>query len=136
MMYKIFLLVFLACIPISTYAEMVVIVNKNNKISNIELSNLQDIYMGRLRAFKDGNLALPIDQAKLRADFYQKLTQRPIEQINAYWARIMFSGEASPPRIELDDASVISIVKANSGAIGYISIENTNKEVKVLLKIK
>lgn len=117
-------------------AELVVIANANNKLKNIDLSNLQDIFMGRKRAFEDGSIALPIDQAKSRADFYLKLTNRPIEQINAYWARIMFSGEASPPKIMPDDASVISTVKENPGAIGYVSKENLNKEVKALLILK
>jgi hypothetical protein len=92
--------------------------------------------MGRKRAFDDGSIALPIDQAKLRTDFYLKLTNRPIEQINAYWARIMFSGEASPPRILPDDESVISTIKENPGAIGYISKTIENKGVKTLLILK
>ncbi len=133
---KIILLLFMVVASFSASAEPVVIANVNNKLKEIDVSNLQDIYMGRVRSFKDGSMALPIDQAKLRADFYQKLTQRPIEQINAYWARIMFSGEASPPRIMPDDVSVIRIVKENSGAIGYISAESVNKEVKILLRFK
>lgn len=135
-MNKILLLLFIVLIPATAQADLVVIVNANSKLNKIELSNLQDIYMGRMRAFGDGSMALPIDQAKLRAEFYEKLTKRPIEQINAYWARIMFSGEASPPRIMPDDASVISTVKENTGAIGYVSEESVNKEVKTLLILK
>ncbi len=126
----------MALIPVSALADLVVIVNANNKLKTIELTNLQDIYMGRMRAFKDGSMALPIDQAKLRADFYKKITQRPIEQINAYWARIMFSGEASPPRIMPDDTAVVETVKENSGAIGYILKESAYKGVKTLLILK
>lgn len=133
---KILLLLMIILAPATAIAELVVIANTNNKLKSIEPSSLQDIYMGRKRAFEDGSMALPIDQAKLRTDFYLKLTNRPIEQINAYWARIMFSGEASPPRIMPDDASVISTVKENSGAIGYVSKESVTKEVKTLLIMK
>ncbi len=135
-MNKILLLLMIILAPATATAELVVIANANNKLKSIEASSLQDIYMGRKRAFEDGSMALPIDQAKLRTDFYLKLTNRPIEQINAYWARIMFSGEASPPRIMPDDASVISTVKENTGAIGYVSEESVNKEVKILLILK
>jgi ABC-type phosphate transport system substrate-binding protein len=135
-MRTILLLLFIAILPASALAEIVIIVNANNKLKKIELSNLQDIYMGKMQAFADESMALPIDQAKLRVEFYEKLTQRPIEQINAYWARIMFSGEASPPRIMSDDASVISTVKENPGAIGYVSKESVSKGVKTLLILK
>lgn len=128
-MNKIALLLMLS-VQANALAEIVVIVNKANKIQKIDISGLQDIYMGRKHAFDDGSMALPIDQAKLRSEFYEKLTNRPIAQINAYWARIMFSGEASPPRIMPDDTSVINIVKENPGAIGYILKDNRSKAVK------
>lgn len=117
-------------------AEIIVVVNQKNKVKMLEVAELQDIYMGRKHAFSDGSMALPIDQVDIRADFYLKLTNRPIEQVNAYWARIMFSGQASPPRILPDDSSVIRIVKDNPGAIGYISKESNNKDVRTLLILK
>ncbi len=135
-MNKMLILLTILLVPVIATAELVVIANANNKLKFIEPSSLQDIYMGRKRAFEDGSMALPIDQAKLRTDFYLKLTNRPIEQINAYWARIMFSGEASPPRILPDDESVINTIKENPGAIGYISKESENKGVKTLLILK
>lgn len=131
-MNKLFLSILLILIPAFSPAEVVVIVNANSKLVKMDNSTLQDIYMGRKHTFEDGSMALPIDQAKLRAEFYPQLTNRPIEQINAYWARIMFSGEASPPRIFPDDASVISAVKENAGAIGYVSKESVVKGVKIL----
>lgn len=117
-------------------AEIIVVVNQKNKVKALDAVELQDIYMGRKHAFSDGSMALPIDQADMRADFYLKLTNRPIEQVNAYWARIMFSGQASPPRILPDDSSVIRIVKDNPGAIGYISKDSSNKDVRTLLILK
>lgn len=134
-MRKLFIFLILI-IPVAAKSDLVVIVNLHNKLTEIEPAVLQDIYMGRLRAFKDGSLALPIDQAKSRAEFYEKLTKRPIEQINAYWARIIFSGEASPPRIMPDDASVVMTVKENPGAIGYVSPESLSNDVKKILILK
>ena len=135
-MSKLLLLLLIMLATATASAELVVIANDHNKLKAIEPSQLQDLYLGRKRTFEDGNIALPIDQAKLRTEFYLKLTNRPIEQINAYWARIMFSGEASPPRILPDDDSVIRAIKENPGAIGYVSKESTNKGVKTLLILK
>lgn len=116
--------------------ELVVISNSKNPVKELQASQIQDIYMGRKRAFPDGKMALPIDQAVSRPIFYEKLTNRPIEQINAYWARIMFSGQASPPMILPDDQSVIKAVTENEGAIGYVNKASLNKRVHVLLNLK
>jgi hypothetical protein len=116
--------------------ELVVIGNRKSHTKALPPTQVQDIYMGRKHAFPDGKMALPIDQAALRADFYEKLTAKPIEQINAYWARIMFSGQSSPPMILPDDKSVLKAVTENEGAIGYINKASLSKHVQILLILK
>lgn len=92
--------------------------------------------MGRVRTFPNGKFALPMDQSSfLRAEFYEKLTGRPVEQINAYWARIMFTGQASPPQQLPSDDAVIQTVRENEGAIGYINKTSADKTVRVLLQL-
>jgi len=93
--------------------------------------------MGRVHVFPNGKFALSIDQSSpLRAEFYEKLTGRPVEQINAYWARIMFTGQASPPQQLPDDKAVLQTVRENEGAIGYIDKTRVDKTVRVLLLLK
>jgi ABC-type phosphate transport system substrate-binding protein len=116
--------------------ELVIIGNNKNQLKQLEARQVQDIYMGRKRDFPDGKMALPIDQVMLRTTFYETLTTKPIEQINAYWARIMFSGQASPPMILPDDQAVIKAVSENEGAIGYVNKASLNKQVHVLLNLK
>lgn len=92
--------------------------------------------MGRTRIFPNGKFALCIDQSSpLRAEFYQKLTGRPVEQVNAYWARIMFTGQASPPQQLPDDDAVLQTVRDNEGAIGYIDKTRLDNTVRVLLRL-
>jgi ABC-type phosphate transport system substrate-binding protein len=69
----------------------------------------------------------------LRARFYQSLTGRPVEQVNAYWARIIFTGQASPPIQLPDDDAVLKTVRTNEGAIGYIDKAHADKSVNTLL---
>lgn len=108
-----------------TPAEIVMIGNIKNT-QQLTVLQVQDIYMGRTRTLPDGNLAYPFDQTDLRDEFYLKLTQRSVAQINAYWARLMFSGKTSPPTKLADDQSIIEIVKKHEGAIGYINKENAD----------
>jgi len=119
----------------NSVAEIVVIGNIQNNQQELTALQVQDIYMGRTRAFPDGKLAYPFDQTNLRGEFYLKLTQRPVAQINAYWARLMFSGQTSPPTKLPDDQSIIEIVKKHEGAIGYINKENVDEQTMRILLI-
>lgn len=120
-----------------TVAEIVIIGNLENDQQTLTALQVQDIFMGRTRAFPNGEFVSPYDQLELRTSFYQSLTNRPIEQINAYWARLMFSGQTSPPKKTADDENVIKKVQENKGAIGYINKESFNeKNVRILLTLK
>ncbi len=115
-------------------AELAVIGNLNSPVTSLSKQEVQDIFMGRTRSLPNGNFALPLDFQELRADFYTKLTARPIEQINAYWARIMFSGQGSPPMTLPDEQAVLKTVSENKGALAYVDSKRVNpKLVRVLL---
>jgi len=118
----------------SAQADLAVIAHPKNNIDRMTPQQVQDIFLGRTRTFPNGRFALPIDQySPSRAAFYQRLTGRPVEQINAYWARIVFTGQASPPLRLPDDAAVVQTVRENEGAISYIDTIHLDKTVRVLL---
>lgn len=135
---KTFLITLLLLASISAVrAELLVIGHVKNNIESLTAKQVQDIYMGRIRVLPNGKFALPIDQpSPLRAEFYEKLTGRPVEQINAYWARIMFTGQASPPQQLPSDEVVMQTVRENEGAIGYINKSTVDNTVRVLLQLE
>jgi ABC-type phosphate transport system substrate-binding protein len=129
-------LVPLLLVALSVQAEVAVIANAKSNVTTLSAKQIQDIFLGRTRSFPNEKFALPIDQSSpLRAEFYQRLTGRPIEQINAYWARILFTGQASPPLQLPDDAAVLKMVRENEGAIGYINKSHVEASVRVLLTL-
>lgn len=120
----------------SAQAELAIIVHTKNNIDSLTAQQVQDIFLGRSRIFPNGKFALPIDQSSpLRAEFYEKLSGRPVEQINAYWARIMFTGQASPPQQLPDDKAVLQTVRENEGAIGYIDNTRADKTIRIVLRL-
>ena len=133
MIKKIFTAVFLFLFTTAAQAEIVVIGNLKNNLQSLNSIQVEDIFMGRTRSLPNGRIALPIDQSALRSEFYQKLVSRPIEQINAYWARIIFTGQVSPPTLLDDDNAVITIGNENKDAIGYIDRKNLDHHVRILL---
>lgn len=98
-----------------------------------------DLYMGRTRAYANGDFALvfdlPRDHPK-RAGFYLALTGMTPAQVNSYWARLMFSGQSMPPQPLPDEAAMIDIVKRNPSALGWLGKEPVDKQLRVLLVIK
>ncbi|MCK5831595.1 MAG: hypothetical protein KAH20_14975 [Methylococcales bacterium] len=118
-------------------ADIAVIGNLKNELSSMTKKEVKNIFMGRTRLLPNGSFALPLDHPELRASFYQSLTNRSIELINAYWARVMFSGQASPPLKLPNSQAIINVVKENKGALGYINTNDIDENVvKILLILK
>ncbi|BBL74932.1 hypothetical protein [Methylomagnum ishizawai] len=118
-------------------ADMAVIAHPGNGLAALSEREARDIFLGRTRLFPNQRFALPLDQASpLRAEFYQRLTGRPIEQIDAYWARLLFTGQSSPPPQLPDDAAVLRTVRENQDALGYIDAAHVDATVRVLLMLR
>lgn len=136
-MKKLILITLLVLCCANLRAEIAVICNLENDSKQMTKQEVEEIFMGRSHLLPNGDFALPLDYLDLRPEFYNKLTNRPIEQIDAYWARIIFSGLASPPMKLPDEQTVIKTVSKNNGAIGYIDSKNVDKKlVRVLLLLK
>lgn len=119
---RIFTSVFLLFFATCTQAQIIVIGNLAG-IESLSATQVEDVFMGRMRSLSNGRVATPVDYTALRAEFYGKLISRPIEQVDAYWARIIFTGLASAPVKLPNDDDVITTVAENIDAIGYIDQE-------------
>lgn len=117
--------------------EMVVIVNGHSHIRALTRDQVIDIFMGRLRQFPSGPTALPIDVADrdIRGRFYQRLVHETLAQIGSYWARLVFSGEASPPFQARDTRTALKLVATNPDAISYCYRSDVTRQVKVVLAL-
>ena len=115
--------------------EFVVVVNKNNTINALSKREVIDIYMGRYLTFPDGEISQPLDlpaQSTLKNDFYQQLVNKDEQKINAYWARLLFSGRAKPPSPSASVEDALNKVATSQFAIGYIPKSQITDAVKVV----
>ncbi|MEO8135385.1 MAG: hypothetical protein ABI831_15545 [Betaproteobacteria bacterium] len=115
-------------------ADIVVIANpaSGEKITRDEAIN---IFMGRYKKLPSGMTALPVDESGEKAAFYHSLLGKELSEIQSYWARLVFSGQGSPPR-QMDSADeVIETVANNKGAIGYIDRKKVTARVRVVLEL-
>ncbi|PID75006.1 MAG: hypothetical protein CSB28_00220 [Desulfobacterales bacterium] len=138
----IFLTAVFFIVPFRAMADIAVIVNPANKAADLSREQVVDLFMGRSAAFPDGSFVLPFDlpvENKIRHQFYNALVGKTIPQINAYWARLIFSGRATPPRVVKNTDELLNAMQNNKNGIAYIdtdSLKNHDDDVKVLLTIK
>jgi len=120
-------------------ADFYIVVQAGNPQRSLTQKEVLDLFMGRSRAFSNGDFALIFDlprDSRKRAAFYHALTGMTLAQVNSYWSRLMFSGQSMPPQSLPDEATIIGIVKRNPNAIGWLSSEPNDKQLRTLLVIK
>jgi ABC-type phosphate transport system substrate-binding protein len=126
-------------LPALAWADIAVIVNKNNQVVQLTRQQVSDLYLGRSRIFPNGEYALVFDlprDANLRRRFFSKIANMTQQQLNSYWSRLMFTGQVLPPQVIPDERTVLELVRRNPGAMGYISAESLDATVRVVLTLK
>jgi len=122
----------------SARAEIVVVVNAANPIESFSRRELVDLYMGRTQHFPDGSLVLRLDlppDSQVRSDFYRGLVNKSVAEVNAYWAKLLFTGRASPPQVMDNSQNVLKAVRENKNAVGYVDSKDVDASVKVVARV-
>lgn len=135
----------IAAVLFSPHVEaqsILVVVNAKTATASLTPRDVSDLYLGRTRNLPNGQSIVAVDHpsaSPIRARFYKALTGKAITDINAYWARLLFTGQSSPPQSMSDGAALIESIKNNPGLIGYVEQNQLpNPEsmgLKVLLTI-
>ena len=127
----------------AAYAEpdFTIIANSNNELGTLTRKQIADIYMGRITSLPNGSIPLPLDyqgDPAVRSRFYLSITGKNMAQINAYWARLSFTGQGNPPRRLADKATIMQVVGKNQGALGYVDgvVPDTDANVTPVLNLK
>ena len=119
-------------------AEIVVIVNPKSPMASMTPEQVASVFMGKSNTLPSGATAAPADlpeSAAVREQFYSKAANKTGAQVKATWARLTFSGKATPPKEMTSAADVKKFVASNPDAIGYIEKSAVDSTVKVVLII-
>jgi ABC-type phosphate transport system substrate-binding protein len=117
---------------------LVLVVNESSSINSLTKRQVVDIYMGRYSTFPNGEHVLPIDlpqQSDVKKQFYLQLVQQNEKKINAYWARLLFSGSAKPPIVIDTVDEIIRAMQKNKEMIAYIPESEVRKGLKVVFNL-
>ena len=133
--FYIFVFLFLM-ISAQEISAQIIIVNKKNKITELNLSTIRNIYVGNKITWEDGSLIHLADystDSDLRVEFsrnYLKLSPRKTAML---WVRVSLSGKSVPPKVFRNSSQMLSFIAKNEGAIGYLP-ENAeiSSDVKII----
>jgi hypothetical protein len=114
------LLLALALLPVAGPAvagELFVIANGLPAMSAEEV---KEVFLGEVE-FAGSTRLMPIDNANAQADFQARVLKMAAAKYTASWTKKAFRDGLNAPPVKGSDAEVIGFVKANPGAIGYVS---------------
>jgi ABC-type phosphate transport system substrate-binding protein len=101
-----------------------VIVNPTNPVAALSEPQLSRLFLKKTLAWPSGLAVVAVDQERtsdVRRAFSQKIHDKDSDAVVSHWQTMVFSGRDTPPPIKATDAAVVEFVRANPGAIGYVS---------------
>ncbi|WP_088329545.1 phosphate ABC transporter substrate-binding protein [Lacimicrobium sp. SS2-24] len=118
----------------SVFAEIAVIVHPSNT-DTLSQEEIQRVFLAKTKTFPSGEQAVPIDfddSVAVKNDFIGQVLNRNSSQIKAYWAKLVFTGKAQPPKTVASDDEMLKLIAANPNMIGYIDASKVSPDVRVV----
>jgi hypothetical protein len=118
--------------------HLVIVVNLDSGVTQVTREEVLNIFLGRQKRLSSGLPADPVEQQDpptIREHFYRSLVNKELAEIGAYWARLVFTGQAHPPRREQSAEGVLRAVAGDRGAIGLVEAARMDSRVRVVLDV-
>lgn len=110
---------FIGCICACSHAkELFVIAHPSVAIAADEI---QDVFIGD-KQFAGSQKLTIIDNASAQSEFLSKVVRMESKRYSSLWVKKSFRDGLAIPAVKGGDAEVLSFVKNNPGAIGYVSV--------------
>ena len=105
-------------------SSLKVLVHSDHPVTSLSKSHVSQLLLQKGTQWDSGLKVLPVDQtdsASVREKFSKAVHGKSVSAVKSYWQKSIFSGRDVPPPEKASDRAVIDYVKANPGAIGYVS---------------
>ncbi|MEF2481785.1 hypothetical protein [Vibrio mimicus] len=132
---KYWLLLFTLLSPLASSAELYVVASSQSPLMAIDRQELSALYLGRNRVVGNTYINQVLDRTgEVRQRFFLQVTNMQESQVNAYWAKLKFSGRLRAPESIQDEQEMVTKLEANPFSIGYTD-QPPGEDLKVLLVI-
>ncbi|HET7459328.1 MAG TPA: hypothetical protein VFJ74_16880 [Gemmatimonadaceae bacterium] len=105
-------------------ANYALVVSASNPISSISRDQASKLFLKKTATWENGRDVVPVDQPEgspVREAFTKSILHKSVAAVKSYWQQQIFSGRGVPPTEKASDGDVVSFVRANPNAIGYVS---------------
>lgn len=131
--YLLFALAALMTLVTGVEAELVIVVNDSNSVSNLSMNQLKRIYLGKITEYKNGQEIILGEYAPESEDFHQTVLGMSTRKTRMHWMKLVFSGgPATPPQVFKKIEKVRQFMQESVGAICFIESSVVDKGMKVL----
>lgn len=112
---------------------LVLIVNPDVQ-SNVEVADIQRIYLNRKKKWSSGNgiIFATLADGPVHRIFLEHFVGKSSAQFSTYWKRVIFTGKGTPPKTFQTEKELVYFVAHTPGAIGYVSLAAKLDGVRVL----
>ena len=128
-------LVLVMC-SLAAHAELAVIVHPSNAVE-LSKDDIQRIFLGKNRSFPNGGEAVPISyefSTQEAEEFSTNVLGKTPKQLKAYWAKMIFTGQGTPPKEMETGAQVLELISKNPNLIGFVPVGTESANVRVVGK--
>jgi ABC-type phosphate transport system substrate-binding protein len=101
-----------------------VVTHPSNKAAlTLTRAQLSQVFLKKTTRWVDGNRILAVEPSDpgVRERFARRVHSKSLTAVKSFWNQQIFSGREVPPVEKGSDADVAAYVRANPGAIGYVS---------------
>ena len=115
-----------------------VVVHEMNPVSTLSKDDLRRLFLKKITRWRHGRSVRVIDndpKSRAREHFSRDIHGKPVHDVQRHWHRQAISGSNMPPMVKKSDEEVLAFVRANPGAIGYVSDDTVVthcKEIRVV----
>ncbi len=116
-------------------ASYVIIVHPSNPIQSLSRKQIKGIFLKKWVVWDHGEPISPGDliaESLVRKEFTRDIYGKSVRSINSYWQKKIFSGRGAPPPYFSSEDELIEFVRANPGAVGYVSGKVLPEGIKVV----
>lgn len=116
-------------------ASYKVVVNNSVSVNSLSKKAASDLFLKKTTKWENGSAVAPVDQlesSNAREGFSKAVHGKTAAAVKSYWNQQIFSGRDVPPVEKKSDAEVLSFVRSNPGAIGYVSEAASVEGVRVV----
>lgn len=112
-----------------------VVVHAANPAQSVTRKQLAELFLKKVTRWPDGAPVRPVEPPEsslTRAYFLSDVIGKSAFAVKVFWQKRVYAGREVPPVEKPSDEEVLAYVRANHGAIGYVSRDTDVAGVKVL----